>query len=142
MNIEKLQRLILIDKEYVKGDIKKFISELENLDITTYSNIDDKEYESFIAKTYERLELIKHLLQTKKIESNKKDFIELGKYVQQLGTQIEKYGVDHKDEIEQLETEKKDDTSKSNVHKQILNDIKKDLDKTIDDFLNEIFEDM
>lgn len=142
MNIEKLQRLILIDKEYVKGDIKKFISELENLDITTYSNIDDKEYESFIAKTYERLELIKHLLQTKKIESNKKDFIELGKYVQQLGTQIEKYGVDHKDEIEQLETEKKDDTSKSNVHKQILNDIKKDLDKTIDDFLNEILEDM
>lgn len=142
MNIEKLQRLILIDKEYVKGDIKKFISELENLDITTYSNIDDKEYESFIAKTYERFELIKHLLQTKKIESNKKDFIELGKYVQQLGTQIEKYGVDHKDEIEQLETEKKDSTSKSNVHKQILNDIKKDLDKTIDDFLNEILEDM
>lgn len=142
MNIEKLQRLILIDKEYVKGDIKKFISELENLDITTYSNIDDKEYESFIAKTYERFELIKHLLQTKKIESNKKDFIELGKYVQQLGTQIEKYGVDYKDEIEQLETEKKDDTSKSNVHKQILNDIKKDLDETIDDFLNEILEDM
>lgn len=142
MNIEKLQRLILIDKEYVKGDIKKFISELENLDITTYSNIDDKEYESFIAKTYEMFELIKHLLQTKKIESNKKDFIELGKYVQQLGTQIEKYGVDHKDEIEQLETEKKDDTSKSNVHKQILNDIKKDLDETIDDFLNEILEDM
>ena len=31
MNIEKLQRLILIDEEYVKGDIKKFISELENL---------------------------------------------------------------------------------------------------------------
>lgn len=142
MDIEKLQRLILIDKEYVKGDIKKFISELENLDITTYSNIDDKEYESFIAKIYERFELIKHLLQTKKIESNKKDFIELGKYVQQLGTQIEKYGVDHKDEIEQLETEKKDDTSKSNVHKQILNDIKKDLDETIDDFLNEILEDM
>jgi hypothetical protein len=142
MDIEKLQRLILIDKEYVKGNIKKIISELENLDITTYSNIDDKEYESFIAKTYERFELIKHLLQTKKIESNKKDFIELGKYVQQLGTQIEKYGVDYKDEIEQLETEKKDDTSKSNVHKQILNDIKKDLDETIDDFLNEILEDM
>ena len=86
--------------------------------------------------------MIKHLLQTKKIESNKKDFIELGKYVQQLGTQIEKYGVDHKDEIEQLETEKKDDTSKSNVHKQILNDIIKDLDETIDDFLNKILEDM
>lgn len=142
MNIEKLQRLILIDKKYVKGNIKKIISELENLDITTYSDIDDKEYESFIAKTYERFELIKHLLQTKKIESNKKDFIELGKYVQQLGTQIEKYGVDHKDEIEQLETEKKDDTSKSNFHKQILNDIKKDLDETIGDFLNEILEDM
>lgn len=142
MDIEKLQRLILIDKKYVKGNINKIISELENLDITTYSDIDDKEYESFIAKTYERFELIKHLLQTKKIESNKKDFIELGKYVQQLGTQIEKYGVDHKDEIEQLETEKKDDTSKSNFHKQILNDIKKDLDETIDDFLNEILEDM
>lgn len=142
MDIEKLQRLILIDKKYVKGNIKKIISELENLDITTYSDIDDKEYESFIANTYERFELIKHLLQTKKIESNKKDFIELGKYVQQLGTQIEKYGVDHKDEIEQLETEKKDDTSKSNFHKQILNDIKKDLDETIDDFLNEILEDM
>lgn len=55
---------------------------------------------------------------------------------------IEKYGVDHKDEIEQLETEKNDDTSKSNVHKQILNDIKKDLDETIDNFLNEILEDM
>ena len=52
MNIEKLQRLILIDKKYVKGNIKKIISELENLDITTYSDIDDKEYESFIAKTY------------------------------------------------------------------------------------------
>ena len=55
---------------------------------------------------------------------------------------IEKYGVDHRDEIEHLETEKNDDTSKSNVHKQILNDIKKDLDETIDNFLNEILEDM
>lgn len=142
MNIEKLQRLILIDKEYVKGDIKKFISKLENLKIITISNIKNKEYENFIAKTYEIFTLIKHLLKTKKIESSKKDFIELGKYIQQLGTQIEKYGVDHKDEVEQLETEKKDNTSKSYVHEQILNDIKKDLDETIDDFLNEILEDM
>ena len=95
-----------------------------------------------MTKLYEKFELIEKLLQTKKIESNKKDFIELGKYVQQLGLQIEKYGVDHKDEIEQLETEEKDDTSKSNVKKQSLDEMKKDLHETIDDFLSELLEDM
>ena len=90
---QNLQREMIKILFYESENIETFIHELNELKLdTTSDNCKDKEWISFVGKEIERLELIASLFYSKKLEKQKEDLKPLGRYIQELGKEIENYG--------------------------------------------------
>lgn len=93
-NFEVVQRMLFEDFFYENGNIEKFVQELKEFDTRTISdNCKDEKWISFAGRQIGRLELIALLLKSKKIEKQREDLKPLGKYIQELGKEIEEYEI-------------------------------------------------
>ena len=127
-DLEKKQYELIVEENYVKGDINKLLETLKTLKISTYSsnNDIDKEYLKFIGTIIGKLEIILELLSTKKLEKNRNDFKELGKYIQKFGQEIMNHDFTNKNKT------KKYSDKKNSIH------YKKKSAKTLDEFLGSL----
>lgn len=128
-DLEKKQCELIVEENYVKGDIHKLLETLKTLKISTYSsnNDIDKEYLKFIGTVIVKFEIILELLSTKKLEKNRNDFKELGKYIQKFGQEIMNHDFTNKNKT------KKYSDKKNNK------DFEKELTKELEKALNELF---
>ena len=137
-NFKNIQRSFFVQEFYDKKDIQSFISEITNLNFVTKSNIIDKEYEKFISLCIERLGILEYLMRTKKISNNKKDFIEVGKFLQFMGKEMEQYGFKHKnDNIEQLEDDERKNQKNTSENINWKEEFKKDISELIEMILED-----
>lgn len=90
--LQKAMIMNFIVDNYVLGDINKFKSELEKLEITTITN-GDEDYAKKIEMPLIKLKIIIELITTKKIASNQKDFITLGNILSEVANEISKIGI-------------------------------------------------
>lgn len=104
---------------YQLGDIKKFIKELDDIDIKTISSIEDKEYEKIVGITQTKLSLIEDVMAFKKMQDRTQDLVDLGAYLQKIGKELEEFGKNHKSN----DSEVKKSSDKEIIDK-IINDIK------------------
>lgn len=104
-----------IERDYIRGDLKKYLGQVKNA----------PKCKDELADVYSSLCFVIELLTFKKFIKSPKDQIETGKYLQELGKQLEDYG---KNYIEQLE----DDDE---------NSLKEDLKKDINELIKMILED-
>ena len=89
-NFEVVQKMLFEDFFY--ENIEKFVQELKEFDPRTISDIcKDEKWISFAGRQIGRLELIALLLRSKKIEKQREDLKQLGRYIQELGKEIEEY---------------------------------------------------
>ena len=101
--MDKLQKLTMMDfviDNYCKGDIKKFVKALDEMN-TNYVDLDDddniiksKNYFDRIHNDLSKLEVITKLLYTKKIVENRKDLLYIANYLRKISDNIEKIGLD------------------------------------------------
>lgn len=101
--IDKLQELKIMDfviDNYCKGDIKKFVKALDEMN-TDYVDLDDddnsiksKNYFDRISNDLAKLQVITKLLYTRKITENRKDLLYIANYLRKISDNIEKIGLD------------------------------------------------
>lgn len=102
---EELQRNMLVMENYVNGNIKKMLNAIENTKVTSIStNCNDKEWVKYIGKTISKLKSITVLLPFKKLEANKNDLKEIGKYLQKLGKELETHEFKNNKSVENNES--------------------------------------
>lgn len=102
---EELQRNMLILENYANGNIKKVLNAIENTKVASFStNCNDKEWVKYIGKTISKLKSIANLLQFKKLEANKNDLKEIGKYLQKLGKELETHEFKNNKSVENNES--------------------------------------
>lgn len=102
---EELQRNILIMENYANGNIKKVLNAIENTKVMSISkNCNDKEWVKYIGKTISKLKSIAALLPFKKLEANKNDLKEIGKYLQKLGKELETHEFENNKSVENNES--------------------------------------
>lgn len=89
-NFEEMSKCMFIEKNYVKGDINKFIKELQ--DLKTKVTAENQEYGELISSPLTKLELITQIIYTKKIVKNIKDFKKLGNYLKEVADELIKIG--------------------------------------------------
>ena len=104
---------------YAQTSIKKFIKELDDIDIKTISSIEDKEYEKIVGITQTKLSLIEDVMAFKKMQDRTQDLVDLGAYLQKIGKELEEFGKNHKSN----DSEVKKSSDKEIIDK-IINDIK------------------
>lgn len=117
MNLENLRNIMMfktVKDEYINKNIKNFLEYIES----------DLSLSSELANIFTKLNFVSEVLATPKLKNNKKDQIEVGNYLKELGDRLIKHANEH---IETLEDD--EDSSK----------MKKEVRKEIDDFLDEIF---
>lgn len=91
-NFKRLQNAMFINMHYGNGSIKKVINEIDNLKLTSLSNnCKDQKWVNYIGKISGKLQLIETLISYKKLKENKADIIEIGKYLQKLGKELENF---------------------------------------------------
>lgn len=101
--MDKLQELTMMDfviDNYCKGDIKKFVKALDEMN-TNYVDLDDddniiksKNYFDRIHNDLSKLQVITKLLYTRKIIENRKDLLYVANYLRKISDNIEKIGLD------------------------------------------------
>ena len=101
--MDKLQELKIMDfviDNYCKGDIKKFVKALDEMN-TDYVGLDDdgniiknKNYLDRINNDLSKLEVITKFLYNKKIVENRKDLLYIANYLRKISDNIEKIGLD------------------------------------------------
>lgn len=102
---KELQRNMLIMENYVNGNIKKVLNAIENTKVASISpNCNDKEWVKYIGKTISKLKNITALLPFKKLEANKNDLKEIGKYLQKLGKELETHEFKNNKSVENNES--------------------------------------
>lgn len=102
---KELQRNILIMENYANGNIKKVLNAIENTKVMSISkNCNDKEWVKYIGKTISKLKSITALLPFKKLEANKNDLKEIGKYLQKLGKELETHEFENNKSVENNES--------------------------------------
>lgn len=119
MNLENLRNIMMfktVKDEYMNKSLKNFLEYIES----------DLSLSSELANIFTKLNFVSEVLATPKLKNNKKDQIEVGNYLKELGDRLIKHANEH---VEQLEDDEDKDTSK----------MKKEVRKEIGDFLDEIF---
>ncbi len=89
---EKIGKMMFVEKNYIEGDINKFITELRNSKIESYSEDIPTDYKKLIEGPLMKLNVITEVIYTKKIEKNKKDFTQLGEYLKEVADELIKIG--------------------------------------------------
>lgn len=119
MNLENLRNIMMlktVKDEYMNKSLKNFLEHIEsNLSLSNE-----------LADIFTKLNFVAEVLATPKLKNSKKDQIEIGNYLKELGDRLIKHANEH---IETLEDEEDEERSK----------IKKEFRKEIDDFFDEIF---
>lgn len=89
--LNKVQIIMFIEKNYLDKNIENLIKELKNKDIDAISNASN-DYVDLIKNPVIDLRVITEICETKKISQNKKDFIQLGKYLKEVADELIKIG--------------------------------------------------
>lgn len=106
-----------IEREYIKGDLKKYLGQVK----------DAPKCKDELADIYSNLHFVIELLPVEKFRKSSKDQIEAGKYLQELGRQLEYCG---KNYVEQLE---EDDDNDENWKKEFKKNINKLIEMILED---------
>lgn len=120
MNLENFKNIMVrkfIEDAYINGNLEKV------LETTKHKEKGSDE----IADIFANITIILEILPTNKFRKSSRDQMKLGTYLQEIGKQLEDYG---KNYVEQLE-DKKPEEKKTKIEKEIRKDI--------DEFLDEIF---
>lgn len=132
---EKFENNVFIRNYYINGDINRFLEKLKTMNVSCYcSTIKDKEYLEFLGAIIKKFELIVQVLGTKKIDKNRNDLKELGKYVQNLGQQMTNYDFTNKNKTERCSDKK----NSKNFEKELDKELEKALNEFFDSLLNNI----
>lgn len=120
MNLENLINIMMfktVKDEYINKNIKNFLEYIES----------DLSLSSELANIFTKLNFVSEVLATPKLKNNKKDQIEIGNYLKELGDRLIKYANEY---VEQLEDDDEDKGSSK---------MKKEVRKELNDFIDEIF---
>lgn len=77
---------------YLEEDIIKFLYFIDSFNVQLrYSECDDKKWIDYIGTLRTKMNLLINVIATKKMINNKKDIIEIGRYLQKLGKELEEF---------------------------------------------------
>ena len=132
---EKFENNIFIRNYYINGDINRFLEKLKTMNVNCYcSTIKDKEYLEFLGAIIKKFELIVQVLGTNKIDKNRNDLKELGKYIQQLGQEIMNHDFTNKNKTKKYS----DKTNNKDFEKELTKELEKALNELFGSLLNDI----
>lgn len=89
---ERMRIDMIMNAYYVQGDINKFLKEIEDIKLVVEStNCNDKKWINYSGRRFMQLELLAKIFETKKLQRNHDDVREIGKFLQNLGKEIEEF---------------------------------------------------
>lgn len=116
--LEEIQYVMFVNTYYDNADIKTIINKIDKLELkTTSQNCDDKKWLKFIGRISGKLGILDALIISKKLEKNKNDVVEIGKYLQKLGKELEQFDENN---FENEEPKKENEETIDNLIDKIL----------------------